>query len=135
MQIVSNPQLSPTSCLDIDSAAAKELTWLPYAVRFKLDECGLGMSLRDWQMLPQAERVALVHAPLAPGRVGFEHLAMACGARTAACRQRAATTTLDASEIECLPGVDPEQWRACATPFARYVLRKIAHRKEVHEAT
>lgn len=121
------PDLSPTSCLDADSAAAQELTWLPYAVRFKLDECGLRLSLREWQQLTMGEREALVHAPLLPGTGGFRLLALALGAKLDAVRLRTpANGLLDGIDLGRLQIADADYWLTSATPFARYVIEKLA---------
>ena len=124
------PDLSPTCCLEADSADARVLRWLPFAVRFKLDVCGLRMSLAEWQRLPLVQRGALVRAPLEGGAGGFHALAHACGARADA-DQRAGTGTGD---LAFLREDDIEDWLACATPFAKYVARKIVFGKERHEA-
>ncbi|NML46760.1 hypothetical protein HHL11_23655 [Ramlibacter sp. G-1-2-2] len=124
MQFDLSPDLSPTACLDVDSASARDLAWLPYAVRFKLDECGLTLSLRDWQQLALAERAALVRTPLVPGTTGFEQLARACGAGDDAGGQRTD------GNVE---GVASQDWLARSTPFARYVLRKLVHKKLAHQ--
>lgn len=128
------PDLSPTSCLDVDSAAARELTWLPYAVRFKLDECGLRMSLREWQQLPLGQRAALVHAPLLPGAGGFRPLALAIGAKPDAVEPRAQADKPNPVDLRCLHIADLERWLASATPFARYVAGKLARKKALDEA-
>jgi hypothetical protein len=134
MKTVLSPHLSPTSCLDVDSAAAQDLAWLPYAVRFKLDECGLAISLARWQQLSLRERVALVHAPLQPGAGGFRPLALAGGARPDACRRPGAEATLQPGDLAFLHGGDVQHWLSRSTPFARYVLGKMARRKAVHAA-
>lgn len=134
MKPVLPPDLAPTSCLDVDSAAARELTWLPYAVRFKLDECGLRMSLRDWQQLSVAQRAALVHAPLLPGTGGFRPLALAIGAKPDAVESHSAARKPSHVDLRCLPITEVEHWLAFATPFARYVAGKLVGKRALDEA-
>jgi hypothetical protein len=128
------PDLSPTSCLEVDSAAARELTWLPYAVRFKLDECGLRMSLREWQQLPLGQRADLVHAPLLPGAGGFRPLALAIGAMPDAVGRRDAADVSNSVDLRCLHIGDGQRWLTSATPFARYVAGKLIRKKALDEA-
>jgi hypothetical protein len=90
------------------------------------------MSLRQWQQLAIAHRAALVRAPLLPGVGGFVALALASGAKADAFRPQGADTTLEPRHLQCLQTDDSEQWLACATPFARYVLKKIAERKPLN---
>ena len=69
--------LAPTACLTFESQACQSLQWLPLAVRFKLDECGLKLSLQQWQGLPLAERQALLALP---SGAGFASRCIAAGA-------------------------------------------------------
>ena len=41
------------------------LTYVPMAVRFKLDKCGIKLSLAHWSQLPERERRKLLKAPCA----------------------------------------------------------------------
>lgn len=134
MKTSLRPDLFPTSCLEVDSAAAWELTWLPYAVRFKLDECGLRMSLHEWQQLPLGQRTALVHAPLRPGTGGFRPLALAIGAKPDAIARRAAAYKTDPVDLRWLHAADVEHWLRTATPFALYVAEKLMRKKALDEA-
>ena len=94
------PGLAPTACLDFEPDEAKRLGWLPLAVRFKLDQCGLRFSLREWRALPLATRATLLAAPLDATADGFLQLALGAGAR-----QGAATARME---------------------FSNYVARKVA---------
>lgn len=109
-----SPFLVPTSCLDFEPPEARVLTWLPLAVRHKLDECGLRLSLHDWQQLPLQRRAALLAAPLADDPEGFEQQALAAGAR----RDRHRDGT--GSDLMMTVDLPP-----AATRFARYVLCKL----------
>ena len=113
-----SPFLKPISCLDIEPPEARALTWLPLAVRYKLDECGLRISLREWQELPLQRRAALVAAPLAAGPEGFQQQALAAGAGA---DQRPRHTETESMLIGDLP--------PAATLFTRYVLGKLCQQQ------
>ena len=40
-----------------------DLHWMPLAFRFRLDACGLKLTLASWQNLPFSERVLLLNSP------------------------------------------------------------------------
>lgn len=65
---------SPTQSFAFEPEAACALTWLPLAVRYKLDQRGLRVSLQAWQALPRSQRERLLACP--PGEV-FHGLALA----------------------------------------------------------
>lgn len=134
MKIYLSPQLAPTMCLPVDSPAAGALTWLPYAVRFKLDACALRISLREWQGLQLRERQALVLAHLVRGIEGFRAIALASGA-TADHSGPRPEVVLTASDYAGLVQAVVSGWRVGSTPLARYVLRKIANKKQAHATT
>jgi hypothetical protein len=46
-----------------ESELEANLTYIPMAVRFKLDKCGIKLSLTMWQLLPERRRRELVRAP------------------------------------------------------------------------
>lgn len=69
--------LQPLTCLDFEPEEARDLTWLPLAVRFKLDEVGLRCSLAQWQALSFAKRTELLNC--LPGD-RFSTLARGAGA-------------------------------------------------------
>jgi hypothetical protein len=50
---------------DFEIVSSENLTYIPMCVRFNLDRCGLHLTLDQWQVLPLADRVALVQMPLA----------------------------------------------------------------------
>ena len=54
------PDLAPTACLPFEPEEARSLQWLPLAVRYKLDACGLRLSLGQWQALSEAARLQLL---------------------------------------------------------------------------
>lgn len=94
--------LPPTTCLPTEPGQARALTWLPLAVRYKLDLASLKLSLRLWQALPRGDREALVGLPPGPW---FERLARRAGAFDAPARQPAPAS------------------------FAEYVERKVLEKK------
>jgi hypothetical protein len=74
------PHVAPVRTFAFESSEARALAWLPLAVRFKLDLCGLRVSLREWQGLTLAQRQALLAC--APGAAfGAMVLAHVPGAR------------------------------------------------------
>jgi hypothetical protein len=46
-----------------ESELEASLTYIPLAVRFKLDKCGIKLSLASWQLLPEDRRRVLLRAP------------------------------------------------------------------------
>ena len=46
-----------------ESELETSLTYIPMAVRFKLDKCGIKLSLEAWQQLPDDRRRELLQAP------------------------------------------------------------------------
>jgi hypothetical protein len=46
-----------------ESELEASLTYIPMAVRFKLDQCGIKLSLAVWQQLPEHRRRELLHLP------------------------------------------------------------------------
>ena len=56
----ASSELEPTSVLAFEPDEAKALKWLPLAVRYKLDRCGLKLSLDQWRSLPIADRQQLL---------------------------------------------------------------------------
>lgn len=46
-----------------ESELERSLTLIPMAVRFKLDRCGVKLSLAEWNQLPEAIRRKLLRAP------------------------------------------------------------------------
>ncbi len=65
--------MQPDRVLEFEPAQAKALEWLPLAVRYKLDGCGLKIRLEQWQALPLQARQAMVRCPAG---AGFETLVL-----------------------------------------------------------
>lgn len=57
------PDPGPTQAFPFEPDAARALTWLPLAVRYKLDRCALRVSLQAWQALPLRSRERLLACP------------------------------------------------------------------------
>jgi hypothetical protein len=72
--------MQPDRVFDFEPAAARELQWLPLAVRYKLDACGLKIGLKEWQALALADREALLRCP-AGAPFAAHLLALVPGAR------------------------------------------------------
>ena len=49
--------------LGFESELEANLTYIPLAVRFKLDSCGIKLSLAVWQRLPEHKRRELLYLP------------------------------------------------------------------------
>jgi hypothetical protein len=69
----------PDRTLFFEPAEVQALSWLPLAVRFKLDVCGLRLSLAQWQDIQLGKRAELVLQPLELGR--FQDAAIKAGAQ------------------------------------------------------
>ena len=67
----ASEQLREVSSVDhaqlfgFESELVTNLTYIPIAVRFKLDKCGIRLSLVQWNQLPESERRKLLKAPCA----------------------------------------------------------------------
>jgi hypothetical protein len=65
----ASEQLPEVSSVDdarlfaFESELEASLTYIPMAVRFKLDKCGVKLSLDQWNQLPESERRNLFEAP------------------------------------------------------------------------
>jgi hypothetical protein len=57
----SRREVKPDRVFSFEPVQARELEWLPLAVRYKLDACGLKISLQEWQSLHREERAVLLH--------------------------------------------------------------------------
>jgi len=65
---VSEPSAEPSSAdearlFGFESELEANLAYMPMAVRFKLDKCGIKLSLAEWQQLPEDRRRDLLRAP------------------------------------------------------------------------
>lgn len=116
-----NTDIAPTGCLDFEPAEARALQWLPLAVRYKLDQVQLKLSLGQWQGLPLAHRQGLVRC-LAED--GFEELARQAGAYPASCGGRKPPDAVRVGELLGCARHEAQLWLAGASPFARYVMAK-----------
>ena len=58
--------MQPDRVFHFEPPEARALQWLPLAVRYKLDRCGLKVRLQQWQALPLAGRSALLRCPAGP---------------------------------------------------------------------
>jgi hypothetical protein len=70
MQGRNQPPISEDLCLDaqgpifdFETDFAGTLRCIPMCVRFKLDECGIKLSLKQWNRIPSADRRQLVTRP------------------------------------------------------------------------
>jgi len=69
--------LQPTVHLPFEPGEAQALTWLPLAVRYKLDQVSLKLPLKAWQSLPRKDRERLLALPAGSA---FEAHAVSAGA-------------------------------------------------------
>lgn len=114
--------ICPTSLLPFEPDHAKTLHWLPLAVRHKLDEAGLKLSLAQWQALSRGVRMDLVRR-LADE---FSSLAVAAGAYVSD-NPRSVGHSMDESEVGRLLGCGTDEarrWIANSSAFARYAMGK-----------
>ena len=57
------PYPDETRLFGFESELEANLTYMPMAVRFKLDKCGIKLSLEQWQRLPLHRRRELLRTP------------------------------------------------------------------------
>jgi hypothetical protein len=125
--------------------AATDQDLIPLAVRFRLDLCGLRLTLAQWRRLSAADRAELLDAPCATAaeivsyarllkRLGKERL----GERVAALAVEPTPAWFDAGAVpaevaaaaaELGQRVSPAQW-ASLTRFERFVLVKLGRSRE-----
>lgn len=114
--------LSPSACLPFEHECAKSLHWLPLAVRYKLDEAGLKLSLIQWQSLTITSRLGLVK--ILP-KDGFVERALESGAYVTGVPQlQAKIVEVEAAQLLGCTRQEAALWLASSTPFSRYALRK-----------
>jgi hypothetical protein len=90
---------------DFEAETYTSLSCVPLAVRRKLDLAGLKISLRGWQALPRAERLALCHLPVdGPGDLDMYREVLRAYAERAG------------AELTELPEITPAAWAIGAVP-------------------
>ena len=114
------PDLAPTACLPFEPAEARSLQWLPLAVRYKLDACGLRLSLGQWQALSEAARLQLLQ--LAAGAEFALRATQAGASRDARMREPVQLNAAEAAQALDCGAAAARTWLAAATPFAHYAL-------------
>lgn len=124
-----------------ESDLERNLTCIPMAVRFKLDKCGIKLSLDQWQKLPEANRRNLLNAQcesedeIVRFRRALEILIRAVFGDEPSCidvdkdltwdaREVPPQVTRRAVELGGVPLTTP-QWRAL-TPLKRFALIKLS---------
>lgn len=119
------PDLAPTCCLDFEPTAARALEWLPLAVRFKLDQWQLKLTLRQWQSMDLETRALWVASPAGDE---FRRIATMAGAQ--ALSAPVTPIAVDDASIAAVAlrvsETDAQVWLQRATPFAHYALAKRA---------
>jgi len=122
---------TPDRTFDFEPPQARELVWLPLAVRFKLDQCELRLRLIEWQQIPFDQRTSLLACQ--PGDA-FRQLLLSL-VPTAIPTHRS-TTPIDkhlpewAAELDFPRFGAGEAWAAGwenASPFERYLVAKVLH--------
>lgn len=114
-------RLTPTACLDFEPDEAKQLVWLPLAVRYKLDEASLRIRLNAWQALPLEERANLLALPDGPD---FRRAALQAGA------SQHPATPCELPEVGVIAEtfgcglLGATRWLIESSPFSRFVLAK-----------
>ena len=92
MQFKLSADLQPTVRLPFEPCEAQVLTWLPLAVRYKLDQASLKLPLKAWQRLPREDRERLLALPAGSA---FEAHAVSTGAFHKPSRERIPSTFVD----------------------------------------
>ena len=92
MQFKLSADLQPTVRLPFEPCEAQALTWLPLAVRYKLDQASLKLPLKAWQRLPREDRERLLALPAGSA---FEAHAVSTGAFHKPSRERIPSTFVD----------------------------------------
>jgi hypothetical protein len=138
--------LLPVSVFMFEPVEARELVWLPLAVRFKLDEARLRLRLSEWQALSIRERTSLL---VCPGGETFRTALLSLVPAVAAVHQARSPQRIRGA----FPAEGPPDfaqagdlapllrgWWAGATRFERYLVVKIlqsfspVHMQKVLEA-
>ncbi|MEI6000272.1 nitrate reductase associated protein [Paraburkholderia bengalensis] len=127
--------------------SSENLKFIPMVVRFNLDRFGLRISLAQWQMLPHEDRALLARFPVEDDTAiepNFDHALFEMMRTHAnvepewftpednpAWRDVAAVpeTVLHQAQLANLSPPGAEQW-ARLNPFQRYVLAKLARKRE-----
>ncbi|WP_153099376.1 nitrate reductase associated protein [Paraburkholderia hayleyella] len=128
---------------NFEIASSQNLTFIPMAVRFNLDRCGLRISLAQWQTLPHAAREQLARYPLEDHAAATFAAALhalleahhsgaaerfAPEASPAWRNSEAVPASVTAQAILAdAPAPDAAQW-AALTLFQRYVLAKLSRK-------
>ena len=120
--------MKPDRVFSFEPAPARELEWLPLAVRYKLDACGLKIGLQEWQTLSREQREYLLHVECG---ASFERKVMDLfpGARRRRGSGQAETALHTGYRAEaplgwgCPRGVD--MWLQSASEFEVYLVQKI----------
>lgn len=92
MQFKLSADLQPTVRLSFEPCEAQALTWLPLAVRYKLDQASLKLPLKAWQRLPREDRERLLALPAGSA---FEAQAVSAGAFHKPSRERITSAFVD----------------------------------------
>jgi len=59
----ADPDSSLPGLFAFEDGDYAELQWIPLGLRFKLDRCGLHLTLSSWRKMPMAERASLLERP------------------------------------------------------------------------
>ncbi len=130
-----------------ESELEADLTYIPMAVRFKLDKCGIKLSLDDWQLLAKHRRRELLHAPCedAPAVADFRRALCSFVKEAAGCEPpRIATAehpawadddvpeqVVRATAATGLAAPSPARWRML-TALQRFALVKLSREGRDH---
>jgi len=131
------------SLFDFEQDFAGALQCIPMCVRFKLDVCGVKLSLRQWNRFVHGDRERLIELPCErPDEIPAYRqcvTALIAAAGAGPVKELPVPENPDWNEIERVPeqlvawsaskGTAPPtlaQWRAL-TPLKRFVLLKLSH--------
>lgn len=136
------PEIDDTALFAFEDDFVASLRCIPMAVRFKLDACGVKLSLRQWSRFTQADRRALLLRPCGTGEQGEayrEALVRLVAERTAeAAKPLPPGTTVPWEQLQATPAQvrsfaglrevrapSDAEWRGL-TPLQRFALLKLS---------
>ncbi len=116
---------------------AEGMTCIPMAVRFKLDACGVKLSLKEWAKLTPEQRMELFQSP--SGTFGERMRALAPAAKTLEIDPRppwddaSVVPEVVAASAEAKGiALDVQRW-AALSPLQRFALCKLSRAKHDNE--
>ncbi len=116
--------VAPVRVFGFEPPEARQLAWLPLAVRFKLDACGVRLRLHEWRALTMGQRRALLSTGRPDAFRALLHSLAPAAAAVADCGPREDLAACPPELEAAFPGA-ARRW-AQASAFERYLAGKIA---------